>query len=566
MSAASASPALDTQLARAQAWVEATLETWLIGCPDGLTKAITSAERLVVSKPILRKTGAGLLLATDLLWCAVDSRWQARRAKLVSVWKRSVQDDTGPVRGKPVCPFRGLKPRGFKDAFADLLEAIRDKQLQVPTSWEHRAVFTLMAKGFLHISHLEGVYPEQVRRWTDVPRVQTLLISAVQLANQHNQAKRQRKFSSGREDLGAVSTLSSEQVASSLAAFAPATGAWCPENGGPAKVLASLQAMPAQAAQAALQDHAASLQLQSQSRSLPSVASGLRLWHAYAVTILNYVPEHSLPPQSSQDVVKFIALFRNAGTAANYISYLKWACVLHGLSLQWYTGQITMALKGLKKQSSDLVAGVLVQPNLLDERLVLQLMTLCDSLPGHSEVGTIFLLAWQFLLRGPSEAVPIEWGSEQELYSLPPGRHSAIWVNADGATSLRLKRRKNRPQGSLLRRPCLCPAAPAVMCPGHRLLASSSGWQPGQRLCLLTPSQLLTKLHRLLAMLLVAAPERYRWKGFRAGKASCMAAAGKPLPQILQAGEWRSAAMLAYVDPDILDAAAFLQEISDDDE
>lgn len=173
-----------------------------------------------------------------------------------------------------------------------------------------------MANGFLHISHLEGVYPEQVRRWTDVPRVQTLLISAVQLADQHNQAKRQRKFSSGREDLGAVSTLSSEQVASSLAVFAPAMGAWHPENG-PAKVLASLQAMLAQAAQAALQDHATSLQLQSQSRSLPSVASGLRLWHAYAVTIWNYVPEHSLPPHSSQDVVEFIALFRNAGTAAN---------------------------------------------------------------------------------------------------------------------------------------------------------------------------------------------------------------------------------------------------------
>lgn len=47
---------------------------------------------------------------------------------------------------------------------------------------------------------------------------------------------------------------------------------------------------------------------------------------------------------------------------ANYISYLKWACVLRGLSLQWYTGQITMALKGLKKQSSNLVAGALAQP------------------------------------------------------------------------------------------------------------------------------------------------------------------------------------------------------------
>lgn len=278
--------------------------------------------------------------------------------------------------------------------------------------------------------------------------------------------------------------------------------------------------MPAHAAQAALQD-----QLQSQSRSLPSVASGLRLWHAYAVTVLNYVPEHSLPPQSSQDVVKFIALFCNAGAAANHISYLRWACVLHGLSLQWHTGQIAMALKGLKKQSSNFLAGVLPQPNLFDEHLVLQLMTLCNSLPGHSEVGTFFFAGVAISAWGPSEAVRIE---------------------------------------------NLCRAAPAVTRPGHRLLSSSGGWQPGHRITLLTvtPSQLLTKLRRLLAMLLIAAPERYRWKGFRAGKASCMAAAGQtqPLPQSLQAGEWRSAAVLSYVDPEYLDAAAFWQEISDDEE
>ena len=121
MSSSGAGPALDTQLALAQTWVETTLETWLTGIPDGFP---------VLSKPILHKTGAGLLLATDLL-CTTDSRWQARRTKLLSLWKRSAQDDKAPVRGKPLCPFRGLKPRGFKEAFEALLEAVRGKQSQV---------------------------------------------------------------------------------------------------------------------------------------------------------------------------------------------------------------------------------------------------------------------------------------------------------------------------------------------------------------------------------------------------------------------------------------------------
>lgn len=78
--------------------------------------------------------------------------------------------------------------------------------------------------------------------------------------------------------------------------------------------------MPALAAEAALQSAGVSLQVSSQLRSLPSVASWLQLWHTFAVSLLRYAPEHTLPPQSSTDVVKFITIFRNAETAANYIN------------------------------------------------------------------------------------------------------------------------------------------------------------------------------------------------------------------------------------------------------
>lgn len=116
----------------------------------------------------------------------------------------------------------------------------------------------------------------------------------------------------------------------------------------------------------------------------------------------------------------------------------------------------------------------------------------------------------------------------------------AVRADSQGVISLRLRRRKNC-------RPCLCSMVP--MCIGHRLVG-------GQRICQLTALRLLNRLHRLLAVLLVADPSRYTLKAFRAGKASAMAAAGQPLPQILRAGEWRSAAVLHYVDHDLLDAAA----------
>ena len=85
-------------------------------------------------------------------------------------------------------------------------------------------------------------------------------------------------------------------------------------------------------------------------------------------------------------------------------------------------------------------------------------------------------------------------------------------------------------------------------------------------MCQLTAAQLLCKFQKLSAVLLVASPERYRWKSFRAGKASALARAGHPFPQILQAGEWRSAAVLNHVDHDVLDMAAFLHVMSDGEE
>lgn len=176
-----------------QTWVETTLEAWVTGVPGGLTKAVVAAECLGLSKALLHKTGGGFLLRSDIVWSTPDARWQERRHRVLSSWKKVAQEDKTPSHGTAVSPLQGLKAQGFRDAFESLLKSIQETPLQVPSSFEQGAVFTRVAKGFLHISHLEGVYLEQMLEWSDVSRVQCLLRTAIQCATA-NELSRERQF------------------------------------------------------------------------------------------------------------------------------------------------------------------------------------------------------------------------------------------------------------------------------------------------------------------------------------------------------------------------------------
>ena len=82
---------------------------------------------------------------------------------------------------------------------------------------------------------------------------------------------------------------------------------------------------------AILQDKAMLIKMESSRKNLPSVASGLRAWHAFAVALKGYKEEASLPPVDEDHVVEFVSLFKSSKTARNYVSYVKWACVFFGL-------------------------------------------------------------------------------------------------------------------------------------------------------------------------------------------------------------------------------------------
>ena len=142
-------------------------------------------------------------------------------------------------------------------------------------------------------------------------------------------------------------------------------------------------------------------------------------------------------------------------------------------------------------------------------------------------------------------------------------RHSAVWVDQQKQLCIRLRVRKNRPQGSLLRRPCSCPVNGRQMCVVHRTQGHLCGRAQGTKLFTSTPAQMLASLRSILASLHVEHPEEYTLKTFRAGHATVLASEGKSIGTILQAGEWRSAAFLSYVDLDVVDASQFLEDVLD---
>ena len=52
---------------------------------------------------------------------------------------------------------------------------------------------------------------------------------------------------------------------------------------------------------------------------------------------------------SGVHVSKLICLFRNAGTAANYVCYVRFACRLQNVSMCWDDEVVRLTLRGLKK-------------------------------------------------------------------------------------------------------------------------------------------------------------------------------------------------------------------------
>lgn len=179
--------------------------------------------------------------------------------------------------------------------------------------------------------------------------------------------------------------------------------------------------------------------------------------------------------------------------------------------------------------------------------------------------GTLFLLAYAFQLRLPSEALPAVCGSGEGSLDM----QSTIRREGDRMV-VQLRRRKNLIFESQVVRTCWCRASP-ISCPVHCMSEALSTLAHGEELFPgISPSLALKTLRDILTELEVPQAHEYRTQDLRRGHTEDLRASGASLQTILESGNWRSAAFLNYVDGDSLETEAVAQahgvESSSDEE
>ena len=201
--------------------------------------------------------------------------------------------------------------------------------------------------------------------------------------------------------------------------------------------------------------------------------------------------------------------------------------------------------------------------------MFIQKALLCRLLPtarlcAGSNVEMLFLMAYCFLLRVPSECLPAIKGRD----GYDSGEAQSVVIVRESELVLRLKKRKNKLGGSVLVRTCWCQSSEAL-CPVHVLGRYFAGLACGEApFAGISSGKASSFLKHCMERLGVENGAVYRCHDLRRGHAKDLQQAGSTLKEILEvriawrfgsrclvveAGEWRSPAFLRYLDLDVLE-------------
>ena len=307
------------------------------------------------------------------------------------------------------------------------------------------------------------------------------------------------------------------------------------------------------AVRATLLNRADDLGRETIQKSLKSYLSRLRAWLAFACSGLFHGGVLSATPA---DALMFLAIFRNGNSASKYLDAVKWIYVYLGRPLTWMSDKVRQTLRGAKKQTR-------VQ-NALKPRRAIRWDLLCRLVAYAWRVGDFYyafayVMAANFLLRCRDELIGMFF--EQLSFNLQI---------TPCTVSLRLDSRKNMPQGTSMKRRCICQSHP-WLCPVHMTsrLCEKVGRQMKGKIFPFSYSSLQNVLRAHLSALGEPNAQEYSTKAFRRGTAREMVASQSSLAEVLAAGQWRSAAFLLYIDKmDVEEDAVFaaLDSLSDDDD
>ena len=285
-------------------------------------------------------------------------------------------------------------------------------------------------------------------------------------------------------------------------------------------------------------------------KSWASVTSGVRCWANFALSVLGAEPDAVAPP-TADGLAMWSTCFRCAATYANYLSHLRLACALVRAPVDAFDHP------AIKRAKQAIVARATWQPRprmFIREGLLIRVMRDLSGRPQRRQLSMLFLCAYVFLLRLPSEALPIVVCSTAP--EAEEDRRKCVISAGETSVSLKLAWRKNRRGPSTLSRSCWCKRCRATR-PVHVLgsfLASVP--ENASPFAQFRPPQVLAVIRDTLLRLGVPDAQRYRTHDFRRGHAQDLAARGARLAEILRAGDWKSASFLQYLDREELEGGA----------
>jgi hypothetical protein len=253
-------------------------------------------------------------------------------------------------------------------------------------------------------------------------------------------------------------------------------------------------------------------------------------------------------------MIMFAALFRNPDSAVQYIRAVRWMYIYLNCAITWESDKLKQCLKGVRKAA--LVHGVKLRLAIRWD--LLKCLVELAWRRHDFAYALAYVLAAAFLLRCKNELIPLSFEQiDFNLEAAPP------------TVSLKLPSRKNLPQGTVLKRRCICRSHP-VLCPVHifdRFVQATKRERRG-RVLPFSYQSFLNVMRAHLRVLDVEHAERYGTKAFRRGTAREMVASGSSLAEVLAAGQWRSAAFLLYIEKaDVEEEAVFaaLDALSDEE-
>ena len=296
-----------------------------------------------------------------------------------------------------------------------------------------------------------------------------------------------------------------------------------------------------------LDERAAAIARETIAKSVKTYASAIRCWMSF-VSLLGLTC--FLSPSESV-VIKYIAIFRNGDTAAQYLKTLKWFCVYARYPTPWATSaSVKQVLNGSKK---------LTRKNRVKRSKVVltweQIERLVQGARQRSEleVATVMVLSTSFMFRIPSECIPL----------CIKGTHSSVEAVMDGgrpALKVTLASRKNLQTGSVMVRRCVCGSRRNILCPVHALQDYLHAQPRTGRLFSISQAAFIKVVRSLIgsgsAAFADIASADCTSHMFRRSSANELMRRGRSLGQIMHAGQWGGGGFLSYLLKADVDAEA----------